>query len=65
MGHTCSGILTLFYSGLLDLSKILLHPLGNDEDTYDESVNMDLAVIIRESNGASTRWMDGGEVLPF
>jgi predicted membrane chloride channel (bestrophin family) len=59
------GILTLFYSGLLDLSKILLHPLGNDDDTYNESVNMDLAVIIRESNAGSTRWMSGGEALPF
>eukprot|EP00980_Cylindrotheca_fusiformis_P005939 scaffold1259_cov102-Cylindrotheca_fusiformis.AAC.3 len=59
------GILTLFYSGLLDLSKILLHPLGNDDDTYDDSVNMDLAVIIRESNAGSTRWMDAGNVVPF
>ncbi|KAL3939048.1 MAG: hypothetical protein SGBAC_006152 [Bacillariaceae sp.] len=64
-GVPAVAILTLFYSGLLDLSKILLHPLGNDDDTYDESVNMDLAVIIRESNGGSTRWMDGGEELPF
>ncbi|CAJ1930967.1 unnamed protein product [Cylindrotheca closterium] len=64
-GIPAVGILTLFYSGLLDLSKILLHPLGNDDDIYDESVNMDLAVIIRESNGGSTRWMDGGELLPF
>lgn len=59
------GILTLFYSGLLDLAKILLHPLGNHGDTYDDSVNMDLAVIIRESNAGSTRWMNGGKVLPF
>mmetsp|Transcript_36936 Transcript_36936/g.89722 ORF Transcript_36936/g.89722 Transcript_36936/m.89722 type:complete len:546 (+) Transcript_36936:1-1638(+) len=64
-GIPAVGILTLFYSGLLDLSKILLHPLGNDDETYHESVNMDLAVIIRESNGGSTRWMDGGEELPF
>lgn len=59
------GILTLFYSGLLDLAKILLHPLGTNEETYDDSVNMDLAVIIRESNAGSVRWMMEGECMPF
>lgn len=58
------GLLTLFYSGLLDLSKILLDPLDND-DFYNESVNMDTGVLIRESNAGSTRWKMGVEVLPF
>lgn len=59
------GILTFFYSGLLDLAKILLDPLDNDDFYNDNSVNMDLAVIIRESNAGSTRWMSGGQHLPF
>jgi hypothetical protein len=58
------GLLTLFYSGLLDLSKILLDPLDND-DFYNESVNMDTGVLIRESNAGSTRWKMGAEDLPF
>jgi predicted membrane chloride channel (bestrophin family) len=60
------GILTLFYSGLLDLSKILLDPLDNDAEFYaDSSVNMDIGVLIRESNTASGRWKVGLESLPF
>ena len=58
------GILTLFYSGLLDLAKIFLDPLDND-DWFQESVNMDIGVLIRESNAGSTRWKNGAEVLPF
>lgn len=58
------ALLTIFYSGLLDLSKVLLDPLDND-DFYNESVNMDIPVLIRESNSGSTRWRQGAEHLPF
>ncbi|KAL7450137.1 hypothetical protein ACHAWC_002108, partial [Mediolabrus comicus] len=58
------GLLTLFYSGLLDLAKILLDPLDND-GFYDASVNMDIGVLIRESNSGSTRWKYSAELLPF
>jgi hypothetical protein len=58
------GLLTLFYSGLLDLAKILLDPLDND-GFYQASGNMDLGVLIRESNAGSTRWKYGAENLPF
>ena len=58
------GLLTLFYAGLLDLSKILLDPLDNDNDeSYDSPVNVDIGVLIRESN--STRWKHSAEMLPF
>jgi hypothetical protein len=58
------GLLTLFYAGLLDLSKILLDPLDNDNDeSYDSPVNVDIGVLIRESN--STRWKYSAEMLPF
>ena len=61
------GLLTLFYGGMLDLSKILLFPLGNNDDSYytDNSVNMDIGVLIRESNVGSNRWKSGVETLPF
>jgi len=59
-----TGLLTLFYSGLLDLAKILLDPLDNDA-FYEESVNVDIGVLIRESNSGSTRWKYSAELLPF
>lgn len=55
------GILTLFYSGLLDLAKVFLDPLDN-EDYCEGIVHMDLAVLIRETYSASTRWMCAGGV---
>ena len=58
------GLLTLFYSGLLDLAKILLDPLDNDE-FYKDSVNMDIGVLIREMNNGSTRFKKASENLPF
>ena len=59
------GVITLFYSGLLDLSKIFLDPLDNDENIDNESINMDIGVLIREGNAGSTRWKSGAELLPF
>jgi len=52
------GILTIFYSGLLDLAKVFLDPLDN-EDYCQGSVHMDIGVLIRESNAASKRWIHG------
>ena len=58
------GLLTLFYAGLLDLAKILLDPLDNDSDeSYDSPVNVDIGVLIRESN--NTSWRYSAENLPF
>ena len=59
------GMLTLFYSGLLDLAKILLDPLNNDTGFYNDSVNMDIGVLIREMNVGSTRFKYACETLPF
>ena len=58
------GIITVFYSGLLDLAKIFLDPLDND-DFLNESVNMDIGVLIREGNLGSTRWKNGAFMGPF
>merc|ERR1712194_57538 len=61
------GILSVFYGGLLDLSKILLFPLENDDDAFytNTCVNMDIAVLIRQSDTASYQWQNGVETLPF
>ena len=58
------GLLTLFYSGLLVLAKVFLDPLDN-EDYCQESVKIDLSVLIRESNAGSIRWKNAAETLPF
>lgn len=60
------GILNIFYSGMLDLAKILLDPMDNDSEFYkDSAVNMDIGVLIREGNDGSNRWKTGLEKLPF
>ena len=58
------GILTFFYTGLLDLAKVFLDPLNN-EGFAKSSLNMDLGVLLRESNAGSVRWKDSGSQLPF
>lgn len=57
------GLLTVFYSGLLDLAKVFLDPLDN-EVYCQGSVYLDLGVLIRESNAGTVRWMDGAESIP-
>jgi len=60
------GLLNIFYGGMLDLAKILLFPLESKSDFYkDKSVNMDVGVLIRESNVGSKQWSSGVETLPF
>ena len=57
-------ILTIFFSGFLDLGKVFLDPLNN-EGYCRKSMYMDLGVLIRESNAGSVRWRDGGEFVPW
>jgi hypothetical protein len=46
------------------VAKVFLDPLDN-EDFTKNSIDMDLGVLIRESNAGSTRWMNSGASLPF
>uniref|UniRef100_A0A7S4N4G7 Bestrophin homolog n=1 Tax=Odontella aurita TaxID=265563 RepID=A0A7S4N4G7_9STRA len=57
------GFLTVFFSGLLDLAKVFLDPLDN-EDYCQGSVYLDVGVLIRESNAGTIRWMNGAESIP-
>mmetsp|Transcript_7873 Transcript_7873/g.15929 ORF Transcript_7873/g.15929 Transcript_7873/m.15929 type:complete len:161 (-) Transcript_7873:384-866(-) len=59
----CVGVLTLFFAGLLDLSKVMLDPFDN-EDYCDGVIDMNIFVFIRESNNGSIRFMKGAEWLP-
>jgi len=58
------GLVAFFYCGLNNLAKIFLDPLNN-EDFCENSIYFDLAVIIREANGDSTRWRKAGKTSPF
>ena len=73
-----SGLLTLFFRGLLELSKSFLDPFGNEEygidedgrevdgsEAINEGVRIRTDTLINEVNAASTRWWRGAEVLPF
>lgn len=57
------GILSIFFAGLLDLSKVMLDPLDN-EDYCDGVIDINVGVFIRESNGGSVRFYKGAEHLP-
>ena len=73
-----TGILAIFYSGLLDLAYDFLDPLmddkeykgggggggggGNNGDDHC-AVYFDLSVLIRESTAAAHRWINAGSKL--
>ena len=57
-----TGLLTLFFKGLLELSKSFLDPFGR-EGYRAHNIRVD--VLVSEMNfGASSRWVDAGDVLP-
>ena len=58
------GIFSLFYLGLMDLAKVFLDPLDNENYIMHGCGSMDLSVLVRESNGSSLRWMKGAQRLP-
>jgi len=57
-----TGLLTLFFKGLLELSKSFLDPFGT-EGFPGQNIRVD--VLVSELNfGASSRWVKAGEALP-
>ena len=57
-----TGLLTLFYKGLLELSKSFLDPFGN-EGYPGQNIRVD--VLVSELNfGAGGRWVKAGRRLP-
>jgi Bestrophin, RFP-TM, chloride channel len=62
----CVGIITLFYTRLMDLAKIFLDPLDNQNFTKNSvNMGMDLGVLTRESNAFSTQFAATAALLPF
>jgi len=57
-----TGLLTLFFKGLLELSKSFLDPFGN-EGYPGQNIRVD--VLVSELNfGAASRWVQAGAMLP-
>lgn len=57
-----TALLTLFFKGLLELSKSFLDPFGN-EKFPGQNIRVD--VLVSELNfGSSSRWVKAGESLP-
>eukprot|EP00567_Pseudictyota_dubia_P006863 CAMPEP_0197455208 /NCGR_PEP_ID=MMETSP1175-20131217/40174_1 /TAXON_ID=1003142 /ORGANISM="Triceratium dubium, Strain CCMP147" /LENGTH=478 /DNA_ID=CAMNT_0042988999 /DNA_START=207 /DNA_END=1643 /DNA_ORIENTATION=+ len=60
----CTGLLTLFYGGLLDLAKVFLDPLDN-EDYAETDTEMDLSVLTNEISSEAVGWERGADMLPW
>ena len=56
-----SGILGLFYRGLLELSKSFLDPFGNAGSIGQ---NLQIDCLVGETNYNSVRWTEGLSTLP-
>ena len=56
-----SGILGLFYRGLLELSKSFLDPFGNEGSIGQ---NLVIDCLMGEVNAGSVRWVEGGARMP-
>lgn len=57
-----TGLLTVFFKGLLELSKSFLDPFGR-EGYRAHNIRVD--VLVSEMNfGASSRWVNAGDALP-
>jgi len=61
-----TGIISLFYRGLLELSKSFLDPFGNRRISYS-GLTSDISVdcLIGESNAGSLVWPQGAKRFPF
>lgn len=54
--------MTLFHSSILNLAKIFLDPLNNDD--YSQSMGINVATLLQETNLGSTRWLKSASWLP-
>ena len=54
------GVLVCFYRGLVNVSKSFLDPFGN----AGTKVEINVPVLVRDANAASTRFLESGRLLP-
>lgn len=61
-----TGVIALFYRGLLELSKSFLDPFGNRRVSLSGiSTDIGVSTLIGESNAGSLIWKQGVHTLPF
>ena len=61
-----NGVISLFYRGLLELSKSFLDPFGNRRvSSTCLSADIRIDTLIGETNAGSIVWPKGVERLPF
>lgn len=61
-----TGLFTLFYRGLLELSKSFLDPFGNRRVSFTGlSAEVNVDCLIGESNAGSLIWPHGAKQMPF
>jgi len=51
-----TGLLTLFYQGLLNLAKSFLDPMDNEDGTRMKGDSLNLDCLIAQTNGGSANW---------
>ena len=61
-----TGLFTLFYRGLLELSKSFLDPFGNRRVSFTGlSADINIDCLLGESNAGSLVWPIGAQKLPW
>ena len=59
-----TALLTIAYSGMLDLAKMLLDPFDNEDFGGRSGVFIEIDTLVQETNSGSRRWMKGGDWMP-
>jgi predicted membrane chloride channel (bestrophin family) len=59
-----TALLSVFYSGLMDLAFGMLDPLG-EEDCLESCIYLDLSLLLRETTLSSRRWINVGSKLKW
>jgi len=57
-----TGLVTLFHSSILNLAKMFLDPLNNDD--YSGNIGINVATLIQETNVGSERWRKSALWVP-
>eukprot|EP00327_Prymnesium_parvum_P007738 CAMPEP_0182817716 /NCGR_PEP_ID=MMETSP0006_2-20121128/11622_1 /TAXON_ID=97485 /ORGANISM="Prymnesium parvum, Strain Texoma1" /LENGTH=497 /DNA_ID=CAMNT_0024944099 /DNA_START=225 /DNA_END=1718 /DNA_ORIENTATION=- len=57
-----TGLVTLFHSSILNLAKMFLDPLNNDD--YSGNIGINVATLIQETNIGSERWRKSSVWVP-
>jgi len=59
-----TALVTLFHSSILNLAKMFLDPLNNDDYGNGAGISVDVATLLQETNLGSTRWSTAGRWVP-